>query len=64
MAVWRAQGLVDVPMGMRLLFRGLEGLERMVAALRATGESPAVDAALLAELSAVSAPDGGGGKKA
>ena len=64
MAVWRAQGRVDVPTGMRLLFRGLEGLERMVAALRATGESPAADGALLAELGAASAPEGGGGKKA
>jgi two-component system chemotaxis sensor kinase CheA len=64
MAVWRAQGRVDVPEGMRLLFHGLEGLERMVASIRATGESPPVDATLLAQLAAPSAADGVGAKKA
>ena len=64
MAVWRAQGRVDVPEGMRLLFHGLEGLERMVAAVRATGESPPPDAALLAQLAAPGVADGGGRKKA
>jgi hypothetical protein len=49
---------------MRLLFHGLEGLERMVAAVRATGESPPPDAALLAQLAAPGAADGGGRKKA
>ena len=64
MAVWRAQGRVDVPEGMRVLFHGLEGLERMVAAVRATGESPPPDDALLAVLAASSAADGGSPKKA
>ena len=64
MAVWRAQGRVDVPEGMRLLFHGLEGLERMVAGIRATGESPPLDGALLAQLAAPGAADGGGAKKA
>ena len=64
MAVWRAQGRVDVPEGMRLLFHGLEGLERLVEGVRATGESPPIDGALLAQLATSSAPDGGGRKKA
>ena len=64
MAVWRAQGRVDVPEGMRLLFLGLEGLERMVEGVRATGQSPPADGALLAELAAPCAADGGGRKKA
>lgn len=50
MAAFRAQGCVDLPEGMLLLFRGLEGLERMVAVLRAEGECPAADSALLDEL--------------
>ena len=64
MAVWRAQGRVDVPEGMRLLFRGLEGLERMVGVVRATGANPPADGALLAELATSSAAEGGGQKKA
>jgi two-component system chemotaxis sensor kinase CheA len=64
MAVWRAQGRVDLPEGMRLLFRGLEGLERRVGVVRATGENPPADGALLAELATSSAADGGGAKKA
>ena len=52
MTVWRDAGRIDVPEGMRLLFLGLEGLERMVAAVRAGDESPAPDDALLRELSA------------
>ena len=64
LAVWRASGRVDVPEGMQLLFHGLEGLERMVASIRATGESPPADGALLAQLAAPSAADGGGAKKA
>jgi chemotaxis protein histidine kinase CheA len=63
MAVWRSRGRVDVPEGMRLLFLGLEGLERMVEAVRATGESPPVDGALLTELAAPAAA-GDGAKKA
>ncbi len=64
MAVWRAQGRVDTPAGLLVLFRGLEGLERMVAAVRANGSSPPADAALLAELAAVDTPRGGLEKKA
>jgi len=50
LASQRAAGAVDARAN-ALLFRALEGLERMVATLRATGEAPAADAALLAELS-------------
>ena len=64
MAVWRAQGRVDVPEGMRLLFRGLEGLERMVGGVRATGANPPADGVLLAELATSSAAEGGDQKKA
>jgi len=63
MAEWRSQGRVDVPEGMLLLFRGLEELERMVAALRSQGECPAADEALLDAL-AGKAADRGSGKKA
>jgi len=58
MSSFRAQGRVDVPEGMLLLFRGLEGLERMVAALRAEGECPAADPALLDELAGKAAERG------
>jgi two-component system chemotaxis sensor kinase CheA len=50
MAEWRAQGRVDVPAGMQLLFRGLEGLERAIGVVQATGESPPPDTVLLEEL--------------
>ena len=50
MAEWRAQGRVDVPHGMLLLFRGLEGLERTIGVVQATGECPAPDVALLEQL--------------
>ena len=50
LASQRAAGAVDGQANARL-FRGLEGLERMVAALRATGEPPPADPALIAELS-------------
>jgi two-component system, chemotaxis family, sensor kinase CheA len=63
MAEWRAQGRVEQPEGMLLLFRGLEGLERMVAALRTEGECPAADEALLEAL-AGGVADRGSGKKA
>jgi two-component system chemotaxis sensor kinase CheA len=46
----RAAGVVDAAANARL-FRGLEGLERMVAGLRASGEPPPPDPALIAELS-------------
>lgn len=64
MAVWRAQGRVDVPEGMRLLFAGLEGLERMVGAVRSTGECPPRDEALLAQLVTPAHAQGGDEKKA
>jgi two-component system chemotaxis sensor kinase CheA len=60
-AAFRTQGRVDVPEGMRLLFRGLEGLERAIGVVQATGECPPPDLALIEELSA---PGPGGGKKA
>lgn len=64
MAVWRAQGRVDAPAGLLLLFRGLEGLEGMVAAVRANSESRPADATLLAELAAADAAERVGAKKA
>lgn len=63
MSSFRAQGRVDVPEGMLLLFRGLEALERMMAALRTDAELPAADPALLDAL-AGKAADRGTGKKA
>ncbi len=42
-----------------LLFRGLEGLERMVGIVRETGEAPAPDPELAEALVAVGSPDGG-----
>jgi two-component system, chemotaxis family, sensor kinase CheA len=50
MDVFRSAGRVDPTDGLPLLFRGLEGLERMVAAVREAGESPPADPALLALL--------------
>ena len=47
---WKKRGGIDGPDGVALLFRGLESLDRMVAAVRDTGEAPPVDAALMAEL--------------
>jgi two-component system chemotaxis sensor kinase CheA len=64
MAEWRAQGRVDAPEGMGLLFRGLEGLERMMAGLRADGACPAADEALLEALGVARGGERGGGKKA
>ena len=52
MAEWRAQGRVDTPEGILLLFRGLEGLERTIGAVQATGECPPPDVALLEQLAA------------
>jgi len=42
--------------GIALLFRGLEGLERMVETVRTSGEGPPPDPALLAVLSAEATP--------
>jgi two-component system chemotaxis sensor kinase CheA len=50
MAEWRAQGRVDTPEGMVLLFRGLEGLERTIGVVQSTGECPPPDAELLEQL--------------
>ena len=45
--------------GLTLLFRGLEGLERMVETVRRTGTSPPVDAELTAALARpVTQPEG------
>ena len=52
MAEWRAQGRVDTPDGMLLLFRGLEGLERTIGVVQATGECPPPDVELLDRLAA------------
>ena len=48
----RAAGRLDGPDGLALLFRGLEGLERMVAAVREDDAVPAPDAELVASLQA------------
>ncbi len=50
MAEWRAQGRVDTPEGMMLLFRGLEGLERTIGVVQSTGECPPPDTELLEQL--------------
>lgn len=55
----RTAGRVDGTEDLPLLFRGLETLERMVADVRATGESPAGDPELLAALEGA----GGGAPK-
>jgi two-component system chemotaxis sensor kinase CheA len=46
----RSAGRVSSAGELSLLFRGLEGLERMVGVVRETGEPPAADAALLSAL--------------
>ena len=51
LATQRANGGVDARAS-ALLFRALEGLEQMVAVLRASGEAPAADPALIAALAA------------
>ncbi len=48
----RTAGRIEGPDGLALLFKGLEGLERMVAVLRETGEPPPLDAELEAALAA------------
>jgi two-component system chemotaxis sensor kinase CheA len=47
----RTAGRVDGP-GLGVLFRGLEGLERMVETVKTTGEGPPSATELLAELAA------------
>jgi two-component system chemotaxis sensor kinase CheA len=46
----RAAGRIADPEGLALLFKGLEGLERMVATVRETGESPPPERELEAAL--------------
>jgi two-component system chemotaxis sensor kinase CheA len=48
MASYRAAGRVDPGDGLAALFRGLEGLERMVTAVRESGEPPQADPEILA----------------
>ncbi|HEY8494364.1 MAG TPA: Hpt domain-containing protein [Myxococcota bacterium] len=67
LGAWRARGGIDDPGGLPLLFRGLESLERMVEAVRATGEPPPADPELVAALDAAAAAEpepGSGAKKA
>jgi len=61
MDVYRAAGRVESGEGLALVFRGLEGLERMVGVVRETGEPPAAaPAELLAALGAAGAAQGPG----
>lgn len=48
---YRAAGRVDVGEGIAILFRGLDGLERMVDVVRETGEPPSPDSELANALS-------------
>src|SRR5690606_8202706 len=67
LGAWRARGGIDDPGGLPLLFSGLESLERMVEAVRATGEPPPADPELVAALDAAAAAEpepGSGAKKA
>ena len=56
LGAWRSAGGIDDPQGVTLLFRGLESLERMVNAVRDTGEPPPPDDALLAQLGSAPPP--------
>ena len=61
MDTYRAAGRVEVVEGIAMLFRGLDGLERMVEVVRETGEPPPPDPELANALSpdaeAGAAPD-------
>ena len=57
MDAYRAAGRVEVVEGIAMLFRGLDGLERMVGVVRDTGEPPPPDSELANALS----PDAAGG---
>ncbi len=59
----RSAGCVPGAEETALLFRGLEGLEAMVAAVRETGEPPPPDAELEAVLAAAARPAAGDAKK-
>lgn len=52
MAAVRDAGRVEGEEGLALLFRGLEGLERMVESVRESGEPPSPDPALAEALAA------------
>ena len=54
----RTAGRVDPAEDMSLLFRGLEGLERMIGVVRDTGECPPSDEALLSDLQTGAAASG------
>jgi two-component system, chemotaxis family, sensor kinase CheA len=56
LGAYRARGGIDDPEGLPLLFRALESLERMVAAVRETGAAPPPDPRLVALLSAPAPP--------
>lgn len=56
MAACRAAGRVDAGEALSLLFKGMEGLERMVSAVRESGEPPPPDPELLALLAAPEEP--------
>jgi chemotaxis protein histidine kinase CheA len=58
LGAWRAGGGIAQPEGLPLLFRGLESLERMVEAVRASGGPPPADPALVAALEAAGAREG------
>ncbi len=51
MDAYRAAGRIDVVEGIGMLFRGLDGLERMVEVVRNTGEPPPPDPELANALS-------------
>ena len=53
MDAYRSRGAVDGTRGIPVLFRGLEGLEAMVAFVRENGEPPPADAVLAEVLGAV-----------
>ncbi len=57
MDAYRAAGRIEVVEGIAMLFRGLDGLERMVGVVRDTGEPPPPDSELANALS----PDTAGG---
>jgi two-component system chemotaxis sensor kinase CheA len=52
----RSAGRVEGPAGLALLFRGLEGLEAMVAVVRESGEAPSPDPELASALAAFLPP--------
>ena len=61
MDVYRAVGRIEVVEGIAMLFRGLDGLERMIDVVRESGEPPPPDVELANALSpdaaGVAAPD-------